>query len=116
MNANKRVLTVFRDFDSECQLVSDSDGLDFPGSAVEDANSWRGGFRCAGDADHFRVSDRHHPEGNILRGHVVRALHFVYLVRLGHHHGMVLKDDGVRVDSSLKSGTLARCTDSLNGV
>lgn len=82
----ERELTVFRDFDSEGQLVSDADRLDFPGPAVEDADPWRRGFRRAGDADHFRVPDRHHSEGDVLRGHVVGALHLVYLIGLGHYH------------------------------
>lgn len=64
------------------------------------------GFRRAGDADRFRVLDRYCPNADVLRGHVVRALHFVQLIGLGHHHGMVLKDDRVRVDASLKTVTL----------
>lgn len=102
----KQTLTVFRDFDSERQLVSDTDSLNFSGSAVEDAYPRRRGFRRAGDADHFRVPDRHHTKSDVLRGHVVRALHLVNFIGLGHHHGMMLEDDRVRVDASLKTVTL----------
>lgn len=99
-------LTVLRDFDPERQFVADTHGLDLARPTVEDADSRRRRLRCARDADHFRVSDRHHAEGDVLRGHVVRALNFVDFVGLRHHHGMVLQYDRVRVDSSLKTVTL----------
>lgn len=99
-------LTVLRDFDSERQFVADAHGLDLARSAVEDADPRRRRLRCARDADHFRVSDRHHAEGDILRRHVVRAFNFVDFVGLCHHHGMVLQYDRVRIDPSLKTVTL----------
>lgn len=103
---SRNELTVLRDFDSERQFVADTHGLDFARSAVEDADPWRRCLRRARNADHFRVSDRHHTEGDILRRHVVRALNFVDFVGLSHYHGMVLQYDRVRIDPSLKTVTL----------
>lgn len=99
-------LTVLRDFDTERQFIADAHGLDLARSAVEDADPrWRR-LRRARDADHFRVPDRHHAEGDVLRGHVVRALNFVDFVGLRHHDGMMLQHHRVRVDPSLKTVTL----------
>lgn len=44
----------------------------------------------------------HHSEGDVLRGHVVRALDFVDLIRLGHDDAVVLEDDRVAVDTDLE--------------
>lgn len=107
-------LTVLRNFDSECQFVADAHRLDLARPAVENADSRRRRLRCARDADHFRVSDWHHAEGDILRGHIVCALNFVDFVSLCHHHGMVLQYDRVRIDSSLKTVTLPWWKESLN--
>jgi hypothetical protein len=49
-------LTVFGNFDSEGEFVSDSHCLDFAGAAVQDADPrWRC-FGGRGDADHFWIS------------------------------------------------------------
>lgn len=107
-SARSSKLTVFRDLDPEGQLVSDANSLDLPGPHIQDADPRLRGLWRAGDADHFRVPDRHHPKADVLRGHVVGALHLVYLIGLRHHHGMVLEDDCVRVDATLETVALSR--------
>lgn len=43
----------------------------------------------------------HHSERDILRGHVVGALNFVYFVGFSHDDAMMLQDDRVGVDTGL---------------
>ena len=69
---------------------------------VQDADPGSGCLGCAGDADHVRVSDGHHAEGDVLGGSVVGATDLVDLVGLGHDHGVALDDHCVRVNPVLK--------------
>lgn len=110
----KRELTVFRDFDSKCQFVADAYSFNLSRSAVENANPRRRRFRCTSDTDHFRISDRHHAECNILRGHIVCTFHLVDFVSLCHYHRMMLQYDRVWIYSSLKTVTLPWWKESTN--
>lgn len=49
------------------------------------------------------LPNRHHAESDVLGAHVVRALHLVDLIRLGHYDAVMLQHDGVAVDSDLES-------------
>ena len=91
------------DLDLEGELVPDADGLHLAAARVEYADPRGGGLGRGGDADHVRVADRHHAEGDVLRAGVVRAADLVDLVRLGHHDGVPLDDHGVGVDSALRN-------------
>lgn len=45
--------------------------------------------------------DGHHPERDVLRRHVVRALDFIDFVRFRHDHAVVLQNDRIGKHSSL---------------
>lgn len=106
MNLLESLLTIFRDFDSKRQFVTDAYSFNLSRSAIEDADPWWRRFRCTSDTNHFRISDRHHAECNVLRGHVVCAFNFVDFVGLCHYHRMMLQYNRVRIYSSLKTVTL----------
>lgn len=48
------------------------------------------------------IPDRHHSEGDVLRGHVVRALDFVDFIGFCHHDTVMLEYHGVAVHSGLE--------------
>lgn len=52
--------------------------------------------------NHFRITDGHHTEGNVLGAHVIRTLDFVDFIGLGHDHAVVLQNHGIRIDTGLK--------------
>lgn len=107
-------LTIFRDFDPKGQFVTNAYSFNLSRSTVEDTNPrWRC-FRCTGNTDHFRISDRHHAECNILRGHIVCTFNFVDFVGLCHYHRMMLQYNRVRIYSSLKTVTLPWWKESTN--
>lgn len=105
-------LTVFWDLDAEGELVSDAHSLDLASTGVQDSDPWWWGLRRRVDVDGLGIAHWHHSEGDVLRAHVVRALDLVDLVGLGHHHGVVLQDNGVGVDSG---GTLGVAVLSRHG-
>lgn len=93
-------LTIFWDLNAEGQLVPDAHSLHLAGTRVQDANPWWWGLGRSIDVDCLGIAHRHHSEGDVLGAHVVRALYLVDLVGLCHHHGMVLQNDRVCVNSS----------------
>ena len=102
------VRSLVGDLDLEGELVPDAHGLHLAAARVEYADPRGGGLGRGGDADHVRVADRHHAEGDVLRAGVVGAADLVDLVRLGHHDGVPLDDHGVGVDSALQNHLLVR--------
>ena len=93
-----------RYLDLEGQAVTDPDGLDLLASRVHDRDLRSRGLGRRGDADHVRISDGHHSEGDVPGGGVVRAPDFVDLVGLGHDDAVPLDDDGVGEHAVLKVG------------
>ena len=63
-----------------------------------DGNDRNDGSDGSGGSD---PPDRHHPERDVLRAHVVRAPDLVDLVRLRHDDAVPLDDDGVPEHASL---------------
>lgn len=106
----------------EGEPVSNPDGLNLLGPAVQDPDSWGWRLRSRGDADHVWISDWHHAKGDVLAASVVCAsdlwysrnrfyqfkAHFVDFVRLRHHHTVTLNNHRVCVDTALKELTLQR--------
>lgn len=86
---------------SEGEPVSDPDRLHLLLPAVQDPDAGGGRLRGAGDADHVRVSDRHHAEGDVLAAGVVGAAHLVDFVGLGHDHAVPLHHHRVGVHPAL---------------
>ena len=91
---------------AERQPIANSHCLYLLLSAVQNSNAWSGGLRSRSDADHVRISNRHHAEGDIPRGGVVGTPNLVDLVRFGHHHAVSLDNYGVGVDTSLTDDKL----------
>ena len=95
------VRSLVRNFDLKGQSISDANSLNLLASGVNDRDLGRWSFWSSRDADHVRIPDGHHSEGDVPRGRVVRASHFVDLVGLGHDDAVTLDNDGVGVDAVL---------------
>ena len=67
------IWSLVRNLDLEGEPVPDPDGLHLllPGIKDPDPGGW--GLGGGGDADHVRVPDRHHAEGDVLAARVVCA-------------------------------------------
>ena len=65
------IWSLVRNLDLECESVSDPDSLHLLLSGVKDPDPGGGGLGGGGDADHVRVPDGHHAEGNVLAASVV---------------------------------------------
>lgn len=95
------LLTVFGYLDAEVEAISNAHSLHLALACVQNANPW---WWCLGrrvDVNHFGIADGHHAERDVLRAHVVGALHLVDLVSLGHDHAVMLQHHRVGVDASL---------------
>ena len=108
--------------DLEGESVSNPDSLHLLLSGVKDPNPGGGGLGGGGDADHVRVPDGHHAEGDVLAARVVctsdlrgreklvvllivnlmRDLYLVDFVSLGHHDAVPLNYHCVGVNSALE--------------
>ena len=62
---------LFRNLNSEGKSVSNPDSFNFLLSGIKDSDSWSGSFGGRCDADHVRVSYRHHAKGDILAARVI---------------------------------------------
>ena len=69
---------LFRNLNSEGESVSNPDSFHLLLSSIKDSDSWSWCFRGRGDANHIRVSYRHHAEGDILAAGVIGTSYLRY--------------------------------------
>lgn len=50
----------------------------------------------------YSLPNWHHAEGDVFRRHVICTFYFINFISFGHHYAMVLQDDCVAINTSLK--------------
>ena len=95
-------LTVVRNLNSESKSISNSDCLHFLSKGIQDFDFRGRSLGSRSNGNRIQIPNWHHSKRNVPRTNVIRTLHFVDLVGLRHHDGMVLEHDRVRVHATLQ--------------